>query len=65
LIARASGRAGAHAAALAQGAPGIRPRAFAAAGRERAAIRADLVTRSPELVEKWDRAVADAWRGEE
>lgn len=34
-------------------------------GIERAAIRADLVTRAPELVEKWDRAVADAWRGEE
>lgn len=34
-------------------------------GIERAAIRADLVTRTPELVEKWDRAVADAWRGEE
>jgi hypothetical protein len=29
------------------------------------AIRADLVARSPELVEKWDRAVADAWRGDE
>ncbi len=34
-------------------------------GIERAAIRADLVTHAPELVEKWDRAVADAWRGEE
>jgi hypothetical protein len=34
-------------------------------GIERDAIRADLVTRSPELVEKWDRAVADAWRGDE
>jgi hypothetical protein len=34
-------------------------------GIERAPIRADLVTRAPELVEKWDRAVADAWRGEE
>ena len=33
-------------------------------GIERAAIRADLVTHPPELVEKWDRAVADAWRGE-
>ena len=29
------------------------------------AIRADLVARSAELVEKWDRAVADAWRGDE
>ena len=32
---------------------------------ERDAIRADLVARSPELVEKWDRAVAEAWRGDE
>jgi hypothetical protein len=29
-------------------------------GIERDAIRADLVARSPELVEKWDRAVAEA-----
>ena len=34
-------------------------------GIERDPIRADLVARSPELVEKWDRAVAEAWRGEE
>jgi len=34
-------------------------------GIERDAIRADLVARSPELVEKWDRAVAEAWRGDE
>jgi hypothetical protein len=29
-------------------------------GIERDAIRADLVARSPELVERWDRAVAEA-----
>jgi hypothetical protein len=34
-------------------------------GIERDAVRADLVARSPELVEKWDRAVAEAWRGDE
>ena len=34
-------------------------------GIERDAIRADLLARSPELVEKWDRAVAEAWRGDE
>jgi len=34
-------------------------------GIERDAIRADLVARSPELVEKWDGAVAEAWRGDE
>jgi hypothetical protein len=34
-------------------------------GIERDAIRADLVARSPELVEKWDRAVTEAWRGDE
>lgn len=34
-------------------------------GIERDAIRAGLVARSPELVEKWDRAVADAGRGDE
>lgn len=34
-------------------------------GIERDAIRADLQARAPELVEKWDRAVADAWRGDE
>ena len=34
-------------------------------GIERDATRADLVARSPELVEKWDRAVAEAWRGDE
>ena len=34
-------------------------------GIERDAVRADLVTRSPELVEEWDRAVAEAWRGDE
>jgi hypothetical protein len=34
-------------------------------GFDRDAIRADLVARSPELVEKWDRAVAEAWRGDE
>lgn len=34
-------------------------------GIERDPIRADLVARSPELVEKWDRAVAEAWREDE
>lgn len=34
-------------------------------GIERDAIRADLVARSPELVEKWDHALAEAWRGDE
>lgn len=34
-------------------------------GIERDPIRADLVARAPELVEKWDRAVAEAWRGDE
>jgi hypothetical protein len=34
-------------------------------GIERDAIHADLVARSPELVEKWDRAVAEAWREDE
>lgn len=34
-------------------------------GVDRDAIRADLLARSPELVEKWDRAVADAWPGDE
>ena len=34
-------------------------------GIEGDAIRADLVARSPELVEKWDRALAEAWRGDE
>jgi hypothetical protein len=34
-------------------------------GIERDAIRADLVARSLELVERWDRAVAEAWRGDE
>lgn len=34
-------------------------------GIERDGISADLVARSPELVEKWDRAVAEAWRGDE
>jgi hypothetical protein len=34
-------------------------------GIERDAIRADLVARSPGLVEKWDRAVAEAWRADE
>ena len=34
-------------------------------GIERDAIRADLVERSPQLVEKWDRAVAEAWRGDD
>ena len=34
-------------------------------GIERDAIRADLVARSPELVEKWDGAVTEAWRGDE
>ncbi len=34
-------------------------------GIERDAIRADLLAHAPELVEKWDRAVAEAWRGDE
>jgi hypothetical protein len=34
-------------------------------GIERDETRADLVARSPELLEKWDRAVAEAWRGDE
>ncbi len=34
-------------------------------GIERDPVRADLVARSPELVEKWDRAVAEAWGGDE
>jgi hypothetical protein len=34
-------------------------------GIERDAIRADLLARSPGLVEKWDRAVAEAWRADE
>ena len=34
-------------------------------GIERDAIRADLVARSPDLVDKWERAVADAWTGDE
>jgi hypothetical protein len=34
-------------------------------GIDRDAIRADLLARAPELVEKWDRAVAEAWRGDE
>jgi hypothetical protein len=33
-------------------------------GVEREKIRADLQTRSPQLVERWDRAFADAWRGD-
>jgi hypothetical protein len=33
-------------------------------GVDRETIRTDLESRSPELVEKWDRAVADAWRGD-
>jgi hypothetical protein len=31
-------------------------------GIERERVRADLQSRAPELVEKWDRAVVDAWR---
>jgi len=34
-------------------------------GIERGPIRADLLARSPALVEKWDRAVAEAWQGDE
>lgn len=34
-------------------------------GIDRDAIRADLVARSPDLVAKWDRAVADAWTADE
>lgn len=34
-------------------------------GVDRAAIRADLERRAPQLVEKWDRAVAEAWNGED
>lgn len=34
-------------------------------GIERDALRADLLLRSPELVEKWDHAVAAAWRDDE
>ena len=34
-------------------------------GVDRERIRTDLETRSPQLVERWDRAVADAWRGDD
>jgi hypothetical protein len=34
-------------------------------GIERDAIRADLAARSPEVAERWDRAIAEAWRGDE
>lgn len=34
-------------------------------GIDRDAIRADLVARSAELVDKWDRAVADTWSTDE
>jgi hypothetical protein len=34
-------------------------------GIDRDAIRTDLLAHSPALVGKWDRAVADAWRGDE
>ncbi|HEV8239618.1 MAG TPA: hypothetical protein VGS57_09635 [Thermoanaerobaculia bacterium] len=33
-------------------------------GVDRERIRTDLGARAPELVERWDRAVADAWRGD-
>jgi hypothetical protein len=34
-------------------------------GIDRDVVRADLLLRAPQLVEKWDRAVADAWRDDE
>lgn len=34
-------------------------------GIDRDAIRADLLARAPEIVDKWDRAVAQAWSGDE
>jgi hypothetical protein len=34
-------------------------------GIDRDAIRADLLARAPAWVDKWDRAVAEAWRGDE
>jgi hypothetical protein len=34
-------------------------------GIDRERIRTDLQARSPLLVERWDRAVADAWRGDD
>lgn len=34
-------------------------------GIDRDAVRAELVARSPELVDKWDRAVSEAWTGDE
>lgn len=34
-------------------------------GVDRERIRTDLEARSPQLVERWDRAVADAWRGDD
>lgn len=34
-------------------------------GIDRDAIRADLLARAPDLADKWDRAVAEAWREDE
>jgi hypothetical protein len=34
-------------------------------GVDRERIRTDLEARSPGLVERWDRAVADAWLGDD
>ena len=34
-------------------------------GIDRDTVRADLLARAPDLVAKWDHAVAEAWRGDE
>jgi hypothetical protein len=34
-------------------------------GVDRESIRTDLEARSPEVVERWERAVADAWHGDD